>query len=130
VAKNSCATICASTTVSSSVTSGNACSNNGTSDDFQKGWVVFINPACDSTQTDPTLANAVLVSQRQSATTGYTIKPSAAGLSMVMFDPRGFANLTATGYFTITSPSSDSSLQRIVCIQASGQSTVRRDTSC
>jgi len=128
ISKNSCATICASTNVSSNLTTGNTCSN-GSSDDFQKGWIVFVNPACDGTQTDPSLAGAPLTSQRQAQTTGYSISPSSASFSMVMFDPRGFATLTAAGNFQVTSPSADPALKRLICLDVAGRATVRGATA-
>lgn len=130
ISKNTCATMCASTTVvADASTSGkNQCSN-GRSDDFQKGWVVFVNPACDNTQTDPTAAGGTLTTQRQAQTSGYAVTPSSAALSMIMFDPRGFAAIAASGYYEVTSPSSDATLKRVICIDKAGRTTVRRTLS-
>ena len=125
IAKNSCVSLCASTTVNQ--TNTGTCANTA-ADDFQAGWLIFQNPACDAAQTGPAAARDVLVSRTGEAN-GYSIKPSVPALSIVMFDPRGFANLAATGNFQIATPNADADYRRTVCLDAAGRATVRKFTA-
>ena len=125
ISKNSCVSLCASTTVNQ--TNTGICANTA-ADDFQKGWLIFQNPACDAAQTAPSAAGDVLVSRTGEANR-YSIKPSVAALSVVMFDPRGFANLAANGNFQIATPNADADYRRTVCLDAAGRATVRKFTA-
>jgi type IV fimbrial biogenesis protein FimT len=127
VSKNTCATLCAATGVSSS--SGTATCTT-TSSDFQKGWMIFVNPTCTAAQTTPTAATDVAVLRMGESGTNYAIQPSSDALSIVMFDPRGFAVLAAAGSFQINPPTSaDDSYRRTVCLDAAGRPTVRKTLS-
>jgi type IV fimbrial biogenesis protein FimT len=124
ISKNTCASLCASTNVQSDNTG--TCSNSS-GDDFQRGWVIFVNPTCDATQVTPTANGGVITGLRRGESNGYSITPSDAALSMVMFDPRGFANLAAAGNFQIDPPTgSDATLRRTICIDAGGRAAVRK----
>lgn len=125
ISKNSCVSLCASTTVDQ--TNTGFCANTAT-DDFQAGWLIFQNPTCDALQTVPTAAGDVLVSRTGEANR-YSIRPSVAALNNVMFDPRGFANLAATGNFQIATPNADADYRRTVCLDAAGRATVRKYTA-
>lgn len=125
VSKNTCASICASKTVSG--TSATATCSNSAGDDFQTGWMIFENPTCTATLTTPAADTDVEVLRAGDSGSGYSIKPSAAALSIVMFDPRGFAVLGAAGSFSVEPPSaSDAAYKRTICIDAAGRPTIRK----
>lgn len=126
VSKNACATLCASTDISATAGTG-TCSNTST-DDFQKGWLVFVNKACNDTLTSPP-AGSITVLRRGESASAYSVTLGTGGKSMVMFDPRGYSNLPAAAEFKVTPPSSaDPKYKRVVCVDAAGRPTVR--TSC
>lgn len=128
VAKNTCATLCASTTITGSSTTA-TCSN-GASDDFQKGWIIFVNSTCTSAAAGPAASTDVVVLRRGETAGGYGITPSAAALSNVMFDPRGLAVLAASGNFAVSPPTTaDDEFKRTICLDSAGRATVRRTKS-
>ena len=130
VAKNACVTMCASSTAQATTPT---CSGTTTVSDFQNGWVIFRNPACDPAQTDPAAAGGSLLAARQGEANGYQIRPASAALGSIMFDPRGAAALTAQGLIQVFAPSgSPSSFNRNICIDLTGRSWVRLydPTSC
>ena len=52
-------------------------------------------------------------------------------MNIVLFDPRGYANLSSTGNFQIAPPSSVSTVngqdyRRTICVDAAGRPTVRQ----
>ena len=53
IGKNTCVTVCMSTTVNAtgSGASGPACATTGTN--WQVGWIAFLNPSCDTTLSFP-----------------------------------------------------------------------------
>ena len=126
VAKNSCATLCASTNPDAAT---GTCTDNA-ADNFQKGWLIFVNPACNENQTKPADAGGTLTVVRRAESDGYSITREGGAKSIVMFDPRGLANLTATGRFQVTAPSgADDSTRRTICIDTAGRATVRKYTT-
>jgi type IV fimbrial biogenesis protein FimT len=131
IGRNSCATLCAASNVSATATSTTAtCSALAATNNFQSGWVIFENPSCDATLLNPTVNGNVVNIARRGEAEGYAITPSAAALSLVMFDPRGFANLTAAGNFQVAPPSGEAaSYKRTICIDAAGRAVVRQYTT-
>jgi len=124
VAKNSCVTLCASTTVAANAKL--ACST-GTQHDYQQGWIIFSNPACNAALSSPAAASVVVLGARQGESNGYRIKPLASSLSSITFDPRGTAALGAQGVFQVLAPSGNAStFNRNVCVDFSGRSSVRK----
>jgi type IV fimbrial biogenesis protein FimT len=128
IANNMCATLCTAT-----VSAGGAptCEEPGTSG-FQQGWIVFTNPACDATQTDPTAAGARLRQTQNAGSDGYAITASDDALYLLMFDPRGISTAGVNGVFQVTAPDdSSNTYARTICLDAAGRAIVRRySTSC
>jgi len=123
IANNTCATLCTAT-----VSAGNApvCQAPGTTG-YQGGWIVFLNPACNTAQTDPTAAGAVLRQARNGTDNRFSITASDTGLHRLMFDPRGISTAAAAGLFQITATSDAGNANaRTVCLDAAGRATVRR----
>jgi hypothetical protein len=106
--------------------------------------LIFENPACDATASDPSAADVggTVIQQRTGeglginsvlAGSAYTIGRSGAPYS-VLFDPRGYANLSGSSAIQIAPPSSVTTLngqdhRRTVCIDAAGRPTVRQYTA-
>ena len=125
VSRNSCVSLCAA-----SSNNAGTCMDNDVEDVnfLAVGWLIFQNPGCDATKTDPADAVAGPILQQRSGEAGvYVLKASAPELNIVLFDPRGYANLAAVGNFQIEPPAgSDPSYRRTICLDAAGRSTVRQ----
>lgn len=128
VSSNACTTICTAS-VSASATGSCAVPTSG---GFQSGWIVFVNPACDASQADPTAAGARLVVTRNGGGSSVSIVASDNALYQVMFDPRGISTATSSGRYQVAaSGDTGNSLTRTICVDAAGRATVRRyTTSC
>lgn len=126
VARNTCASICAAADVSSSNSTATCKTSSA---NFQAGWMIFVNSACNAAEDKP-VATDISVMRIGDADGNYTIQPSSDALSIVMFDPRGFAVLAAAGSFQVNPPSSaDDSFKRTVCLDAAGRPSVRKTLS-
>jgi len=124
ISNNSCVTVCAATSISASSTG--SCSS-ASSNDFQSGWIIFKNPSCDATQTDPTAAGGLVLAARQGESNGYQIKPADNALSSIMFDPRGGAALASQGLIHVLPPTGGATtFSRNICIDASGRASVHK----
>lgn len=155
VSRNSCMTLCMA-----SVANPTTCNRgNRPGHEFNgQGWFIFENPTCDATATDPSAAGVggTVIQQRTGegqgandviAGTAYTIGRIGLGSvrgfatgslggtpASVLFDPRGYANLSGSGIFQIAPPSSVSTVngqdyRRTICIDAAGRPTVRQYTA-
>ncbi|RQP26860.1 GspH/FimT family pseudopilin [Piscinibacter terrae] len=126
IAKNSCVSVCVASASNSSSCAGTA----AVSDYQANGWIVFRNPQCNAASTTAGTSPNVILQQRTGESNNYTMKPTNASWNIVMFDPRGYANLTASGKFEIVPPGTlDASYKRIVCLDAAGRPTVRSFSS-
>jgi len=143
VSHNSCMTLCMAS--GSNATTCQVATRPGA--DFNgRGWLIFENPACDATASDPSAAGVggTVIQQRtgeglgvSAALTGsaYTIGLSGTGAPYsVVFDPRGYANLSSSIGYQIAPPSSVSTIagkdhRRTICVDAAGRPTVRQYTA-
>lgn len=94
VSKNICTTMCMS---SSSGADSPACTTNEA--DWQVGWIVFLNPACDSSLTAPPSSSDLLVARVAKTGDYYLQAQGSSPVKKMMFNPRGSPNLTAAGEF-------------------------------
>jgi type IV fimbrial biogenesis protein FimT len=126
IAKNSCVSVCVASASNSST-----CAGTSAVGDFQaNGWIIFRNPQCNAASTAAGTSPNVILQQRTGESNNYTMKPTNAGWNIVMFDPRGYANLTAAGKFEIVPPgTADANYKRAVCLDAAGRPTVRSFSS-
>jgi len=130
VSRNSCVSLCVASANNATTCTATTVAN---ADFLANGWLIFQNPACDPAATDPaasTIGGTVL-QQRSAEASGYALKPSGTALNIVLFDPRGYANLSSTGHFQIAPPSSVSTVngqdyRRTICVDAAGRPTVRQ----
>jgi type IV fimbrial biogenesis protein FimT len=126
IASNSCATLCTSTVTATGSPTCRAAGSSG----YQGGWIVFLNPACDTAQTDPAAAGAKLKQARNGGDDGFAIVASDTSLNRLMFDPRGISTASAGGRFQVQAPDdSGNSYTRTICLDAAGRTTVRRYTA-
>lgn len=130
VSRNSCVSLCVATANNATTCAATTVAN---ADFLANGWLIFQNPACDAAATDPAASTVggTVLQQRSAEASGYTLKPSGTALNIVLFDPRGYANLSSTGHFQIAPPSSVSTVngkdyRRTICVDAAGRPTVRQ----
>ena len=92
VGKNTCVTMCMSTTVDTTVsgTTGPKCSTSGA--DWQVGWIVFLNESCNTAWTYPRVSStdsnydeAGLIVSRRAISTDYLLN-SQSGTATRRFD--------------------------------------------
>ena len=102
VSRNSCMSLCAASANNATTC---AAANAAVADFLANGWLIFQNPGCDATKTDPAADAAGPVLQQRSGESGnYGLVPSDPLLNIVLFDPRGYANLSGSGNFQIAPP--------------------------
>ncbi len=125
VSRNSCVSLCAATSSNATTCMADTVADVNF---LTTGWLIFQNPGCVADKTDPAAAVAGPVLQQRSGEEGrYVLEPSVPALNIVMFDPRGYANLGATEVFGIEPPyGTESSYRRVICLDAAGRSTVRQ----
>jgi type IV fimbrial biogenesis protein FimT len=130
VSRNSCVSLCVASANNATTCTATTVTN---ADFLANGWLIFQNPACDPAATDPAASTVggTVLQQRSAEASGYTLKPSGTALNIVLFDPRGYANLSSTGHFQIAPPGSVSTIggtdyRRTICVDAAGRPTVRQ----
>ena len=125
VSRNSCVSLCVAS-------ASNATTCAAIDDDdvnfVANGWLIFQNPGCDPIKTNPATAPAgEVLQQRTGETSSYFLGTEDPTLNIVLFDPRGYANLAAAGIFQIQPPAnSEASYRRTICLDAAGRATVRQ----
>ena len=110
VSKNMCVTMCISSTVDTTTGNGPTCSGSG--QDWQVGWIVFLNPDCDGSINRPqekNTAGAMINKPENMLLVRRTGNPDYAIMSQrspptqrIMLNPRGNATLNAAGRFDVT----------------------------
>lgn len=108
VSKNMCVTMCMSSSVDTTTGNGPTCLGSG--QDWQVGWIVFLNPECNTTIDRPretnaagTLVNAPenMLLVRRAGNPDYNLM-SQSTTQKILFNPRGNATLGAAGRFDLT----------------------------
>ncbi len=130
VSKNMCVTMCMSSTVDTTAANGPSCRTTG--QDWQLGWIVFLNPDCNTTINRPretntagTLVNAPenMLLVRRTGDANYNLM-SPDNTRKILFNPRGNTSLGSAGQFNLTYPS-DNSLSNTygssVCLDKMGR---------
>lgn len=116
--KNTCISMCKSANAGAS---SPTCSANGT--DWQEGWILFVNTACDSSLNAPPSAADLLLA-RVSNSSEITIA-TQSNIKKMMFDNRGGSGLNAASEFDLSygGPNSAESLKYGVnlCLDALGR---------
>lgn len=95
--KNMCVTICMSTNADSEATNNRPkCAAAG--QDWQVGWIAFLNPTCDAAATFPTngvtttYVDESLIFARPTGNADYAIQVQGTAIRRIMFNPLGRPN--------------------------------------
>lgn len=125
VSRNSCVSLCAASSNNATTCTANDVEHVNF---LATGWLIFQNPGCDETKTDPAAAVVgPVLQQRSGEDSSYSLLASGPELNIVMFDPMGYANLAGAGNFQIQPPTgTDASYRRTLCVDAAGRPTVRQ----
>lgn len=129
VNRNICVTLCMS---SSAGDVAPACNTSG--EDWQVGWIAFLNPSCNSAANSP--AEAIdLVLARVTAGNDYYLTGQSGAPRKMMFNPRGAPGLGAAAEFDLGYQAvSNSYTTRFgfnICLDALGRTrTIPTDKSC
>ena len=87
ITKNTCVTMCVSSNVDNTTPT---CATSG--DDWQVGWIVFLNASCNSATNAPAAADLLLV--RRSVGSDYYLNVDPSGRRKLMFNSRGNVGLS------------------------------------
>lgn len=88
--KNMCVTICLSTNASSEDPANPPkCAASG--QDWQLGWIAFLNPTCNAAATSPEDPESLFFA-RPTGNTDYAIQVQGAAIRRIMFNPLGRPN--------------------------------------
>ena len=106
-----------------------------TGDDWQRGWILFLNPSCDSSKNAPD--NIVdLLEVRSSVGDEYFLKSqSSSPTRKIMFNSRGNIPIASADEFDIiykeVSNSKNESLSQNICLDALGRvRTIPHSNTC
>ena len=132
VSKNICTTMCMSDTVDNATPSCKI-----TTEDWQVGWLVFLNAACDNaygTSTKP-ISAADLILVRRTGNPNYTLMtPSSSAVRRVDFDSRGRPSLSGANTFSLNYPPNsqlDLAYSISICLDALGRTrSIPGTSSC
>ena len=129
VNRNTCVTMCMS---SSAGDASPACTTTG--GDWQVGWIVFLNPSCDSGANSPTDAINMLLA-RPSAGSDYLLQAQkSAPVKKMTFDSRGSPSLSAADQFNLVYQEVNNPLNKYafnICLDGLGRTrTIPGDKTC
>lgn len=131
--RNMCVTMCMS---SNSSLSPPKCTVTG--DEWGVGWIVFLNPSCDSTittanpKTGATNPLETVVLVREKSASRYALQNRDSGTRSITFAPRGNARSTGSSFNLVdTKASSSDSINRTFCLDFAGRiKTMEYGSSC
>lgn len=126
--RNTCVTLCMSSSADSSTP---ACTTAG--DDWQVGWIAFLNTSCNSGATGPAAAIDLIVAR--AGTGDDVLLQSQSSVKKMMFNPRGTPKLSAaTEFDLIYQTTGHPYTERFgfnICLDALGRTrTVPSDKTC
>jgi type IV fimbrial biogenesis protein FimT len=119
VNRNMCATMCMSANAG---TTSPACAVTG--DNWGRGWIVFLNPTCNTTITasDPVPGNIVLVRDSSGTRFGLSNLAGNSDLRAITFNSRGATSLATSGFVLADSgPNPDTKLNKTICLDSLGR---------
>lgn len=142
IGKNICVTMCMSTTVDTAIsgTNGPKCTTSG--DDWQVGWIVFLNETCNSSWTYPhtSATNAAydeagLIISKRSVPGEYYLNNQTSGRRRFDFNARGSPGLNAASEFDLVyqSAGNEKTIKYgfNICLDAIGRTrTVPSESTC
>jgi type IV fimbrial biogenesis protein FimT len=142
ISRNTCVTMCMSTTVDTAIagTSGPVCSATG--DDWQVGWIVFLNESCNTSwtyphtsSTDTNYDEAGLIISKRAVNGTYYLMTQTSGRRRLDFNPRGSSGLSGATEFDLIfdTPNNPKTLQYAfnICLDALGRTrTIPSGSAC
>jgi len=122
ISQNVCVKICQS----ANAANGASATCDDSVDDWQRGWIVFRIPDCDTTLDNPVDTDVLAV--RVSEYADFELAASTGAVRSFMFDPRGVLRSGGNANLTLKYvPDGISSKHtRSVCVSIAGRVTVRR----
>ncbi len=126
ISQNVCVKICQSANINT-VSDGSAATCATSLDDWQRGWIIFRVPDCDTTLTNP--ANTDVLAARVGEYPDFKLSTTSGTVRrFFIFDPRGVMLNGVAPNLTLTYvPDGISSKHsRSVCVSIAGRVTVRR----
>jgi type IV fimbrial biogenesis protein FimT len=142
IGKNTCVTMCMSTTVDTAIagTSGPRCSTSG--DDWQVGWIAFLNESCNNSwtyphtsPTDTAYDEAGLIVSKRAVSGPYSLMTQTSGRRRLDFNARGSSGLSGATEFDLVydSASNEKTLKYAfnICLDALGRTrTIPTGSAC
>jgi len=128
ISKNTCVTMCMSSTVDDALP---VCK---TSDqDWQVGWIMFLNPSCNGSSNAPGAVEDILLARRTIGDDYYL--NSVGNLRKLMFNSRGYPSLSGSDEFDIVYKASNDPLTNKyafnICIDKVGRTrTISTFSGC
>ena len=137
--KNICVTMCMSSTAANS---NPTCATSGA--DWQPGWIIFLNPACNATTNsipadpnDPASPSPPinLIGARVGISGAYYLKSQGTAVRRFTFNPRGGGSLASAAEFDAVYESAGNSLTmqyaKNVCVDSLARTrTIPSDKTC
>lgn len=125
VSQNSCVTMCQSTNTQNAISGGAvSCATAGL--DWQRGWMIFVNPTCSTAQNTATEVLRVV----QPLNPGYEILNVGGASRKLMFDGRGLLSLGTSANLTLAPTNTSDTVamnnRRQICISSTGRVTIRK----
>jgi type IV fimbrial biogenesis protein FimT len=129
VSKNTCTTMCISTTFDNASPS---CATTG--QDWQVGWILFLNPSCSSSLNSPAIAEDMILVRRPTSA-DYALNAQTSGRRKLFFNARGNSSLSGANEFDLQylSPNNALSLKYAfnICIDSLGRTrNISGTSSC
>ena len=142
IGKNTCVTMCMSSTVDAAIsgTSGPKCTTSG--DDWQVGWIVFLNESCSTSwtyphksPTDTDYDEAGLIISKRTVSGEYYLNNQTSGRRRFDFNARGSPGLNAASEFDLVYQSTGNAKTEKygfnICLDAMGRTrTVPSGSTC
>ena len=125
VTRNACVSLCASDDASDETPTCSA------GDNWQDGWIVFVNPGCDSSVTGPEDAEDLLLA-RPAGASDFTLTDASSDNSQVIFNPMGRLHGVGARRFHLSNNSGNEAYDRSICLGAMGRTRLiaGSDSSC
>jgi type IV fimbrial biogenesis protein FimT len=126
ITNNSCAKMCQSANVANALSGGvPTCATSG--DEWERGWILFLLPNCDTDQNNPTASGAKLLSVHMDEQPDFSLISASAVRRSFVFDPRGvlIAGNNANLALSPVSDGASSKHARSICVSWAGRVTVR-----
>jgi type IV fimbrial biogenesis protein FimT len=124
ISQNVCVKICQSANVNT-VSNAASATCEATGDDWQRGWIIFKVPDCDTTLSDPVDSDVLAV--RLGEQPDYRLFSSGSAVRTFLFEPRGVLISGNASNLTLSYlPQGTSSKHaRTICVSFAGRVTVR-----